>query len=451
MRCTSALSSACVLWFALIGVTHAQSTPIRANDFLNSIGVDTHIVQGIDDPKRVGAALTYAGFRHVREDASHSRSVLDTLIEIHKATGVTFDELPIVDSDSADIPDSLTQYEQLASAGALMSVEGPNEPNNFPLVYRGAKSEVGTTFSPVAHYQRDLYAAIKADPKLARYPVFASSEGGAEPDNQGLQFLTVPPGRGTVMPAGTVYADYANLHNYLHGNGMTAPIDNTAWGAEADGAPEGTWDGLFGEYGVTWHKHFAGYSVEQLRRLQKVTTESGWQTRGPGSIDEVEQGKLLTNLFLAAAARKWSYTFVYMLVDEPQLGNGYFGVFRRDYTPKAAAIYLHDLTTILADTSSAFRPTPFVYSILGKSTTVHDLPLQKSNGVDELAVWDERINGSDRVIVNLGGRVSAVRMYDVTKGTAPIREFRNPSSIPLTLSDHAVILEFTSTKVRAQH
>jgi hypothetical protein len=64
--------------------------------------------------------------------------------------------------------------------------------------------------------QRDLYRAVKSDPKLAGIPVFASSEaGGSEPNNCGLQFLTIPKGAGTLMPDGTIYADYANTRATL--------------------------------------------------------------------------------------------------------------------------------------------------------------------------------------------------------------------------------------------
>jgi hypothetical protein len=64
--------------------------------------------------------------------------------------------------------------------------------------------------------QRDLYRAVKSDPVLAKYPVWSISEGGAEKDNVGLQFLTIPAGAGTVMPEGTRFADFANVHNYIY-------------------------------------------------------------------------------------------------------------------------------------------------------------------------------------------------------------------------------------------
>ncbi len=83
------------------------------------------------------------------------------------------------------------------------------------------------TFLPVARWQREFYAKVKSDPVLQHYPVFHSSEaGGSEPDNVGLQFLTIPSGAGTLMPDGTRYADYANVHNYICRR--PAIIDNMA-------------------------------------------------------------------------------------------------------------------------------------------------------------------------------------------------------------------------------
>ena len=67
---------------------------------------------------------------------------------------------------------------------------------------------------------------VKGDPMLAGMQVWDQTEPGAEPDNTGLQFLTVPSGQGTIESAGTVFADVANLHNYVMGNGQKTIADN---------------------------------------------------------------------------------------------------------------------------------------------------------------------------------------------------------------------------------
>ena len=77
-------------------------------------------------------------------------------------------------------------------------------------------------------------------------------------DNVGLQFLTIPPGAGTLMPAGTRYADCANVHNYIYHPGSPGLADNKTWNA-ADPTSACKVDGLYGNYGVTWAKHFRGY------------------------------------------------------------------------------------------------------------------------------------------------------------------------------------------------
>ena len=114
-----------------------------------------------------------------------------------------------------------------------------------------------------------------------------------------------------------------------------------------------------------------------------------------------------------------------------------------DTTPKPAAIYIHNMTTILSDTSSNFTPVALNYSIPGEPATVHDLLIQKSDGTYVLAVWGDQVAGeSANVIINLGRTLPMVNVYDVTKGTSPIQTLSNISSVLLTLTDHAFFIEF---------
>jgi hypothetical protein len=412
--------------------------PIKVNDFLNSIGTVTHMGQGIDNASSVGPILVYAGIRNIRDDGSTNPTTIQGWINVHKVSGARVSLLPI----SGNIANSLSEYEQLATAGSLLAVEGPNEPNNFPVTYNGIKSS-STTSLPIAQFQRDLYAAVKADPKLAGIPVFASSEaGGSEPNNVGLQYLTIPSGAGTLMPDGTIYADYANVHNYVCGN-LSSPIDNNAWGAE-DPTINGRWDGMYVEYGHTWWgPGYNGYSTSQLATLPKVTTETGWVT-GAGALTEDQQGKLFLNLYLDAYKRGWSYTFIYMLRDDTT--QGYWGLFRTDYTPKLSGKYLHNLTTIVADNTSSFTPGKVNYIIPNEPATVHDMLMQKSNGTYELAVWGEQVTGLNNITVNLGAIYQSVNVYDPTVGTAPIQTLTGVSSVPLTVGDHAFIIEIISAQ-----
>jgi len=427
-----------LLSFAMIFSTQtifvcAQTTAVKANDFLNSIGACTHISQGADNPTNVSAALLYCGIRNIRDDGSTNSSKLQKFIDVHNATGAKVSLLSI----NGNIAASISEYEKLAAAGALLAAEGPNEPNNWHVTYNGQTSS-STTSMPIAEFCRDLYTAVKASPILAGIPVFASSEaGGSEPDNCGLQFLTIPSGANCLMPDGTVYGDYANVHNYICNPGHL--VDNNAWLAESPGTDRIV-DGLYNEYGRTWWSPgYNGYTITQLLTLPRVTTETGWTTQGDKSLTEDQQGRLFLNLYLAAYKRGWTYTFVYMLHDDA--GQGYWGFVHTDYSNKPSATYLHNMTTILSDNASSFTPGSVNYTIPSQPATVHDMLIQKSNGVFELAVWSEKASGTNNITVNLGATYATVNVYDPTVGTDPVQNLNNVSSIPLTLSDHPVILE----------
>lgn len=404
---------------------------VSANDFLSSIGVCTHVGQGVDAPDQSATAISYAGIRNLRDDGRSSH--VQDWISMHRSSGV---RVCLLTDD--DVASTLDMAKQLSAAGALLAVEGANEPNNFPVTYQNQTSDYNTTFVPVANLQKDLYAAVKAEPTLKGIPVFHSSEaGGSEPDDVGLQFLTIPNGAGIAMPDGTKYADYANVHNYVCGHSNNL-VDNVAWKA-SDPALNGDWDGMYVEYGHTWHGGFDGYSNADLVTLPKVTTETGWLTTGNGAITEDQQGRVFLNLYLAAYKRGFSYTFIYMLRDDP--GQGYWGLFDTSYTAKKSGLYLHNLTAVLADTVSA-PAGKLDYSIANEPATVHDLLLQKSSGTFELVVWDEHFSGgSDDVTVDLGKSRSTVRLYDPTTGTAPTRTLTDATSVDVSLGDHPVIIE----------
>ena len=327
----------------------------------------------------------------------------------------------------------------LAASGALLAFEGPNEPNNFIITYNGQAGGGAQSWAPVAQFQEALYKAVKSDPILLDYPIFAVSEAGAETDNVGLQFLAIPTGAGTTFPDGTRYADFANTHNYVSSN-RKLYLDNQAWHA-ADPTLNGPWDGLFGDYGITWRHHFQGYTNNQLLTLPRVTTETGWDWVSDIGGERI-QGTVLVNAYLAQFRRGWRYTFIYQLRDG-EGGNGNQGLFNSNSTPKLAARYIHNLVAILSDTMPNPTPGSLNYSISDEPPTVHDLLIQKSSGAFDLVVWDEKVSGGDQVQVSLGGPHAIVKVYDVTLGTSPAQTYAKVDTISLHLTDHAVIIEIS--------
>ncbi len=413
-------------------------------EFLNSIGVNSTFPDRGQPLPRTIEMLKYTGFRWVRGGieglSAQGPTTIGTYLQLHRQTGVRFSWGLV--SGGTDLEKLITTARQLASAGALLAFEGNNEPNNWGVTYQGEKGGGSApSWMAVAKLQHDLYRAVKSDPILKAYPVWSISEGGAQRDNVGLQFLTIPPGSGTKMPPGTTYADFANVHNYIYHPNSSGIEDNKSWNA-AEPTAACRVDGLFGNYGVTWAQHFRGYSEKALLTLPRVTTETGCTIDGP--VTEEIHALNLMNLYLAQFARGWKHTAVYLLRDrEDEGGNQKFGFFKPNYTPRKAAVYLHRLTSILADRNAAHEPGKLAYEIPARPATVHDLLLQKSNGHFELIVWGERLKGSDRVKVKLGGVHPTVKVFDPTLDTSATSVLRNVDSVDLTLSDHPMILEIS--------
>jgi hypothetical protein len=405
----------------------AALTAVPVNRFLDSLGINIHIDQGYG-PDNYIEPIKYLGVRQVRDGTRR----VDSLLKLARATGVRYSIV-----SSGYMPQLMDTAKALARADALLAIEGPNEPNNFALEYNGRKGGKNFGWSVVAEFQRDLYAQVKADPELSKYPVFGPSETGAETENVGLQFLKIPAGANTLFPDGTVFSDYANVHNYVSAvNGGYG--DNQAWSA-ADPVLRGRWDGLAGNHGTTWLKKFQGYSNDELMTLPRVTTETGY----PAGADPKEQhlqGIVLVNTYLAQFHRGWAYTYLYQLRDD-EGGKSLQGLYVGD-KPKLAAQYIHNLTTILADKRGAGGASASgAVQFATDSSTVHALAFVKSTGKRMLVIWGERANGTD--VAKIDFRLPAlVKIFDVVKGTEPIGRATLARSVCLDITDHAMMLEY---------
>jgi hypothetical protein len=65
-----------------------------------------------------------------------------------------------------------------------------------------------------------------------------------------------------------------------------------------------------------------------------------------------------------------------------------------------------------------------------------------------IAEWSELVKGTNSVTVNLGATFPAVTLYDPTLGTTATRTMQN-AAVPLTLSDHPVIIEIPTRTWRS--
>ena len=413
---------------------------VAANDFLNTLGINSSLWTRSEKLDKVIECIKYCGFRWVRSGSMEDYSI-EKYRRLYEETGakVSYGGAP---------PKVIEEGKELASIGVLLAFDGPNEPNNWTVEFEGEIGGGSGTWLPVAKYQANLYESVKAEPELAKYPVFGVSEVGGMVDNVGLQYLTIPEGANTMMPDGTRFADYFNIHNYVTHPGWWGLHDNQTWVA-ASPYSDCRVDGLYGNQCVLWHKKWKGLSEQEVASLPRVTTETGTTINDEYDIDEEMQAKLLTNLYLAQYKRGWSYTAVYLLSDRTdEGGNQTFGFYKRgypDYKPRQAAHYMHNFTTILADDAHASTQAGGIsYYIQGNNNnTVHDLLLRKSNGRYFLIIWGENYkSAASEISIQLDKKYGTIKVYDITKGINATKIYTDTDVVPLSVKDYAFILEF---------
>ncbi len=381
---------------------------VRATDFANSIGVNTHLdfsVTAYSNVSVVEAALNYLGVKQVR-DAMQFPDSPALFAEVAAAAGVKYD-LFLPPGTEADLTGDLTDISQLPVSD-ILSVEGRNEPDLY-----------GPGFQQGIADQITLYQFARQN--LPGIPVIQESFAGL-PDytNAGDQ---------------SAYADYANAHTYF-GTGNNPGLGN-------------------------WIGTLNTYALQATPGKPVVITESGYYTTGsttdPTSIDPTVQAKYTLDLLLDAYQDGDVKTYLYELLDQFS-GDGNsqdnFGLFTSDGTPKPAATAVRNLLTLLADNAtgaSSFQPGAMKYSLTGLPSGGDSFLMEKSDGSYWLAVWnDTRLSGPvtpadiavppTPVSINLGFSAD-IEVFDPLTGTSVIQAANGVNNITISLPDHPVLVE----------
>jgi Ca2+-binding RTX toxin-like protein len=391
---------------------------IRINDVIESFGIDTHI--DYTDGKysniaEVVKALDYLGLETVRDHAPTPAS--DPYGQGHLGdaadAGVKFVFVAGRDDSPATVVQRLHAFVD-AHPGSIVGIEGPNEVNNWPVSYKGLSGEAAALA-----YQKDLFAAVNADPLLKNIPVL------------GFTGYTVASSN-----------DYTTIHTYAKD----------------------------GDQPFSWLQRESGNQMGADPGKPLTVTEIGYHTSltadtngGWEGVDEATQAKLLLNTLMDGAFLGSKGTFIYQLLDAYSDPGGadqekHFGLFRLDYTPKPAATAIHNLTEILSDdgaTQATFNPGALNYSISGLPSTARSYLTEKSDGSYQIIIWNEPDiwnqttdtaiqAGTTNVNVNLGGTFGAVQVYDPLTGNAPVKTLSNVSSLSVGVVDHPIVINIAA-------
>lgn len=206
--------------------------PSRVEDFRNSMGVATHVVQGDaqSNASTVVANIKYVGARFIRDGNSVTASQLAVFKAImgsgiNYITGIGLSSTLNVANELAAVKACVQLTTGGPGYGGVIAVELCNEPNNFPVTYNGVTSTMTASpgFLPVAQFCSDFYIALKGDAVTRSIPVFGATSGGAEANDVGLQFLTIP--YGYAHATLTTNATTANANATLHfASTVTSPV-----------------------------------------------------------------------------------------------------------------------------------------------------------------------------------------------------------------------------------
>ena len=433
-----------------VSIAHADVQAGRAADFQDIWGVAGHM--GSYDRSNLVADVAYAGIKKWRDGMGDTSPTSPSNVVFQQLfnNGVKFIALPwYTNGDSIDLNTILNQARYWKSTGALFALEGLNEPGNFPVRYNGVLSS-GTDWSPIANFQKDYYAAVKADSTLSNTTVITASITGAEGSNVGLQFLAIPSPApsGVLMPAGTKYADGTNQHVYPGWSNHAQTIDQNGDYLKSI---------LYGDVSQTW-KGYVGYSQAQADALPKYVTEGGYAVSGTERpLDLTTAGKNNVTAILNAGNEGYQVFSLYDFYEESNTPG--WGLFAGPGNPRPTATYLHNLSVPIADTASnahTFTPGSLGYTFSGLPSTGASMLLQKSNGIFELVVWNN-INNWDwnsntpitinptNVTVNLSTVASSIKVYDITSGTTPVQTLMNTNTFTFPLRDYAMVVEIVST------
>jgi trimeric autotransporter adhesin len=272
---------------------------------------------------------------------------------------------------------------------------------------------------------------------------------GAEPDNWGLQYLTVPAGAppGVLSPGGTKFADQYNMHLYPMYTTGASSIDPTRGDAFVDQ--------LSGDFVTTYAHGSAGSTLAQATASNRGITEFGYPAVGgsPGSVnvDIPTQGKNILSGLMNAWTEGYVALCIYTFYEQ---GDG-FGLLNGPGNPKLSATYMHNFTTPLKDagaTAKTFATGSLTYALNGLPSTGKSLLFQKSNGHYELIIWNNVTNwnssagspitiGPTNVTVIFGATQTTINTYNPTVGSTPIATASSTTSVVIALADYPIIVE----------
>lgn len=390
----------------------AQAAPItarRANDFVDSVCVNTHMGY-LDTPygkyDTVKQKLLDLGVRHIRDGGMRD----DIISKYQDLAKVGIKTNFIMNPVDGTAPNSsywmkepgymITDFVKKVGTNAIDAVEVANEIDlNYQRYYwrKGDTSKLNDDPKSSLYWAnyirsltKDTWDAIKKDPATAGVTVVGPSLGRTYDHDR----------RPPLGDLSTV-VDWGNVHPYpFNGNSYNEPFAyNTI--------PKYYYQSSFPSINLDEHPYVFNIYAPPFGKKPMSATETGYFTTAKSKgLNERIHGKYMPRLFLEYFRKGIIRTCSYELLDEwkdasnPEAN---FGLLRNDFSAKPAYTALKNLMGRLKDTNTnaaTFTPTALDYTLTvtpptgyNRTQYVHSLLLQKGHGKFYLVLWHEISNG----------------------------------------------------------
>ncbi len=399
--------------------TLQRETPRSAYDFVNSIGLNTHLnyfdrIYG--NFPLVQFELRSIGIHHLRDgahlqDAGYNTVLYGRWIDLGQS-GIRFDAVLDPRSNLGPITSALLNQIDTLAGGTIESFEGPNEFDvsnvpDWPTVDRSFQSSVFQSVTGMQ--QRGSLGVI--GPSMA----FASHSVEVGDLSRYLNDGNLHPYPAGQVPS-VVFPDQPNLARALSDN---KPIIITETG---------------------YHDALNDHSDQ------------------PG-ISEAAAARYVPRLFLEDFAHGMPRTYLYEFMDEaPDPGltkeQLHWGLVRADGTEKPAFNALKNLIQELNDGAQPSSLQPFAWSLSSQDPQLHHLLLQKSGGDVDLILWHEvpSFNLKDQTditspavaaVLSLGRFARNITEYEPSLQVQPLHTHSNVNQVSLEIPDHPLVIEMS--------
>jgi hypothetical protein len=347
--------------FAGTAALSQVETPVEADQFVESIGVNVHLgytnTLYYNNFPLIESALATLQVRHVRDSAPIAAPpgfyANHSALAAYKIHG-------LFSAAITDLPSQIASYPGLFTFGYFEAFEPPDECDVSSLCGQPWASNL-IAFLPTLQSNAGSYPVLG--------PSFASPLGAPQVGNV------------------AEYTGYGNLHNY-----------------------KGGWNpGFAGSWGYDYVNYLSDALAIQLAGITNpgqpvMSTETGYtnaiatettqlgypagtlEPYDANSISEANAATYMPRVPLMAWLNGIQRTYIYELLSSP--GEDY-GLLRGDGSQKPAFLALENLIGTLMDTGYSFTPTPLAYTITGGDSTMRHLLLQKRNSKYYLVIWLE--------------------------------------------------------------